>query len=516
METFCGLLLGFIEPLHWVNCSCQEKVERKKQEDDPPGQHRLVVEGKRVTCANVGCELDADKRNLYRYLREDEMLVGLLGSFLPWWCRWCSLLVFCSLVVLLWVVLPFLVSLVVLLGSFLPWFSKISLVVLLGSLLLGGVGSALGQDFVILFLGDLLHCCASLVGLVPLMRCSLVVMLSLVLPELSLKEEFSLLPWWSSLEVFFLAGVGGAACSFFAFGGPAELCFLGGAFLPYSSFKSAYFFSDLDEDLAHYVERLSSVWAPRVRDGTPAPHVPGPAGAGQLSTPHGDDEHRELWRSHSEDEVDLWLRRRRLLLDKRMFDDHSAKAIHQALLAVRSRVAAGPSWQKFSEAGEKCPCCGSRYEWMNTARSGKMRCHAMTNCRLCGLVVCVACASSRRALAKMGRCALPEQGIEGRICDRCAWRGPADLQQLFGQLQPPPRRSEIMFNFPGQGGVPPGMGSHSLAINPFALPPGMPGMQQQQQQQQQMAQAAARLPQQPPPAPEPPKPAPSNKTQEEP
>ena len=31
----------------------------------------------------------------------------------------------------------------------------------------------------------------------------------------------------------------------------------------------------------------------------------------------------------------------------------------QALLAVRS-VAAGPSWQKFSEAGEKCPCCGSR------------------------------------------------------------------------------------------------------------------------------------------------------------
>ena len=31
----------------------------------------------------------------------------------------------------------------------------------------------------------------------------------------------------------------------------------------------------------------------------------------------------------------------------------------QALLAVRG-VAAGPSWQKFSEAGEKCPCCGSR------------------------------------------------------------------------------------------------------------------------------------------------------------
>eukprot|EP00434_Breviolum_minutum_P006294 symbB.v1.2.005554.t1/scaffold258.1/size251559/8 len=47
-----------------------------------------------------------------------------------------------------------------------------------------------------------------------------------------------------------------------------------------------------------------------------------------------------------------------------------------------------------------------------------------------------------------------------------------------------------MFNFPGQGG-PPGMGSHSLAMNPFAMPPGMPGMQQQQQQQ--MAQAWFKL-----------------------
>lgn len=27
-----------------------------------------------------------------------------------------------------------------------------------------------------------------------------------------------------------------------------------------------------------------------------------------------------------------------------------------------------------------------------------------------------------------------QQGLEGRICDRCAWRGDAsDLQQLFGQ-----------------------------------------------------------------------------------
>jgi len=41
------------------------------------------------------------------------------------------------------------------------------------------------------------------------------------------------------------------------------------------------------------------------------------------------------------------------------------------------------------------------YEWMNTARSGKMRCHAMSNCRFCGLVVCVACATNRRCLVQI-------------------------------------------------------------------------------------------------------------------
>ncbi|CAK8993723.1 unnamed protein product [Durusdinium trenchii] len=210
--------------------------------------------------------------------------------------------------------------------------------------------------------------------------------------------------------------------------------------------------ADLDEDLNHYVERLSSVWAPRVRDGTPAPELP----TVKTPTPHAADEEPHIWASHEEDEVDLyipgnvvWLHRvrghleaalvpctaaplRRLLLDKRMFEDHSARAIHQALRAVQARRDATvelPPWQKFSDAGEKCPCCGSRYEWMNTARSGKMRCHAMTNCRLCGLVVCVGCASSRRSI--------PEQGLDtGRVCDRCAWRGPPlpELGPLFGAL----------------------------------------------------------------------------------
>jgi len=225
--------------------------------------------------------------------------------------------------------------------------------------------------------------------------------------------------------------------------------------------------TDLDEDMQHYVERLSSIWAPRVRDGTPG-IAPETMEASSSAMPRAVSE-EELWRSHSEEGVDLyvpgnvvWIYRvrghleasvvpctlpplRRLLLDKRMFEDHSAKAIHQALLAVQANSRCGrPSvgWQKFSDAGEKCPCCGSRYEWMNTARSGKMRCHAMSNCRFCGLVVCVACATNRRSL--------PERGIENaRICDRCAWRAGngsgalEQLGQLFGELdQAQPKLSD--------------------------------------------------------------------------
>ncbi|CAJ1357948.1 unnamed protein product [Effrenium voratum] len=115
-----------------------------------------------------------------------------------------------------------------------------------------------------------------------------------------------------------------------------------------------------------------------------------------------------------------------------MIEDHSARSIHQALLAVERAAKSDPSdvkWQKFCDAGERCPCCGSRYEWMNTARSGKMRAHAMTNCRVCGLVVCVGCAASRRSL--------PELSMENaRVCDRCVWRGSGaaafdELKEVF-------------------------------------------------------------------------------------
>jgi len=110
---------------------------------------------------------------------------------------------------------------------------------------------------------------------------------------------------------------------------------------------------------------------------------------------------------------------RRIICDKRMVKDHGKFAYHRALLAVRAARAAAKTvaWQSFDEAGELCPCCHSVFDWMSTARSKKQRPLSMTNCRACGLVVCVACASSRQAL--------PELGIldPARVCDRCAWGG---------------------------------------------------------------------------------------------
>ena len=142
---------------------------------------------------------------------------------------------------------------------------------------------------------------------------------------------------------------------------------------------------------------------------------------------------------------------------------------------------------------------------MNTARSGKMRCHAMTNCRLCGRVVCVGCASSRRGGVpevqgwgmveglwtrkpktfkndekntyplekhkstgslllrpigfpfasnhlRFGPGALPELCLEScRICDRCCWRGELveDLAAIFREELV----QEALGEFGGLGGL---------------------------------------------------------------
>jgi len=203
----------------------------------------------------------------------------------------------------------------------------------------------------------------------------------------------------------------------------------------------------LDEDVQHYVERLTTVWAPRFRDGMPLRDPnPKPRERGHSGSQGCAERDQEAWTPETSENVEgvmqdlyvpgnvVWIHRvcghleaalvpcgikplRRLVLDKRMFADHASQSLYQALLAAQSRQPSCTDvpWQRFADAGERCPCCGSRYEWMNTARSGKMRCHAMTNCRKCGLVVCLGCANTRRSI--------PELCLESaRVCDRCAWR----------------------------------------------------------------------------------------------
>eukprot|EP00930_Biecheleria_cincta_P059273 TRINITY_DN45020_c0_g1_i1.p1 TRINITY_DN45020_c0_g1~~TRINITY_DN45020_c0_g1_i1.p1 ORF type:complete len:801 (+),score=111.17 TRINITY_DN45020_c0_g1_i1:110-2404(+) len=129
---------------------------------------------------------------------------------------------------------------------------------------------------------------------------------------------------------------------------------------------------------------------------------------------------------------------RRVICDKRMVADHGRFAYQEALRSVRAGRASprNQKWQPFTEAGELCPCCHSVFDWMSTARSRKQRPLSMTNCRACGLVVCVACASTKQAR--------PELGLfnTARICDRCAWGcGSAEdgaalrgLQQAFNSV----------------------------------------------------------------------------------
>lgn len=71
---------------------------------------------------------------------------------------------------------------------------------------------------------------------------------------------------------------------------------------------------------------------------------------------------------------------RRVICDKRMMKDHLAISYHNALMAVRAASSASRSvaWQPFSEAGDDCPCCHSKYDWNSTARSKKQRSPALT------------------------------------------------------------------------------------------------------------------------------------------
>lgn len=223
--------------------------------------------------------------------------------------------------------------------------------------------------------------------------------------------------------------------------------------------------ADLDEDVRQYVQRAAALWEPRLRSGAPLAAADSPAHA----VGHSPDDcyagqsdatmtHASEQDTATEEEVlelfvpgsVLWLHRvdghleaslvpcdipllRRITLDNRMLDDHGSKAYHASLRAVRARRAVEATappirWQGFAQAGDTCRCCGSAYNWMTTARSVRQLSHAMTNCRMCGFVVCVSCASTRRPVL--------EQGIQEpvRACDRCVWRGPPGGDALLASM----------------------------------------------------------------------------------
>jgi len=117
---------------------------------------------------------------------------------------------------------------------------------------------------------------------------------------------------------------------------------------------------------------------------------------------------------------------RRIFCDKRMLADHGKLAYHQALLTVHANLNSTRSvvWQSFADAGDYCPCCHNLFDWESTSRSKKRRWASMTNCRACGLVICVSCSSTRRAI--------PDLGIiePARVCDICAWSGPDGAEAL--------------------------------------------------------------------------------------
>lgn len=229
----------------------------------------------------------------------------------------------------------------------------------------------------------------------------------------------------------------------------------------------------LDQDVKEFADRVANVWAPRLREGAPlrelarevseehpdvSQHEPsgGAASAGEEPAP-SEDERANLFVPGSI----VWIHRvsghlearvvpcdlpqlRRIVLDARMLTDHYGSSYHEALRAVQAwqsleEAAAAANrrphyvrWQSFSRAGELCPCCGSIYEWMSTARSEKSRAHTMTNCRACGRVVCLGCATIRRVL--------PEQAIlyPARICDRCVWGGEGSGEELHTALRGTP------------------------------------------------------------------------------
>eukprot|EP00928_Gymnodinium_smaydae_P030943 TRINITY_DN22867_c0_g1_i1.p1 TRINITY_DN22867_c0_g1~~TRINITY_DN22867_c0_g1_i1.p1 ORF type:complete len:928 (-),score=125.82 TRINITY_DN22867_c0_g1_i1:144-2927(-) len=206
---------------------------------------------------------------------------------------------------------------------------------------------------------------------------------------------------------------------------------------------------ELEQDTWDVLERICSMWAPRLRSET-CDHGPDAGvvyGHHTLATLAATLGATLTYAAHDAPSYELyvpgeviWIYRdhgyldaavvpcdlpalRRIVVDKRMITDHSE--VFEALRAVHARRAAGAKgdacrvrWQPFEKASESCLRCGNDYAWMCAGSSRKQRWTSMTNCRVCGMVVCMGCAGTRWAS--------PSPGVPGlaRVCDSCAWKAP--------------------------------------------------------------------------------------------
>ena len=106
---------------------------------------------------------------------------------------------------------------------------------------------------------------------------------------------------------------------------------------------------DLDVDLQHYVERLSSVWAPRVREGrgVPVGHGEGSGGLPWERAKSPEDEEEELWKNgHLEEEVDLHLGEFWKFCWLEVLEVGPFGLKDEALAQVRARLEVGMGWWK--------------------------------------------------------------------------------------------------------------------------------------------------------------------------
>lgn len=106
---------------------------------------------------------------------------------------------------------------------------------------------------------------------------------------------------------------------------------------------------------------------------------------------------------------------RRLELQDNLLDDHRGANVLAALREVRDVRDAReslPSCTPFSQA-TVCAVCDNDFTWNSTSDSPAQALRDKTHCRRCGLLVCPACSTGRRALPAFGL------HVPQAVCDRC-------------------------------------------------------------------------------------------------